>query len=186
MARTGRPRTLVLPMDEIRELAAQGLCLRQLAERYGCSRQAMLDRMREAGIPRLPPWSQPGSRNPAWKGGRQVDSDGYILIHQPDHPHANVAGCVREHRLVMEQIVGRYLLSTEVVHHKDGDKQNNAPSNLELYSKNSDHLRDELTGRTPNYSPEGRQRMRENGLRSANLRRAANRLKKAAGARPSQ
>lgn len=172
MSRIGRPRSVNLPMDEVRELAAQGWCLRELAEKYGCSRQCMLNRMREAGIPRLPPWSMPGSRNGSWKGGRQVDSDGYILIHAPGHQNANAAGYVREHRLVMESMLGRGLDPTEVVHHRDGDKQNNDPSNLELFSRNGDHLRHELTGRIPNWSEDGKRRIRE-GIRLAAARRRA-------------
>ena len=39
-----------------------------------------------------------------------------------------------KHRLVMEQILGRPLLESESVHHKDGDRANNHPSNLELWS----------------------------------------------------
>lgn len=169
----GRPRSVVLPMEEVRELAARGWCLRELAAKYGCSRQCMLDRMKEAGIPRLPPWSQPGHRNGAWKGGRQVDSDGYILIYQPEHPHANAAGCVREHRLVMEAMIGRHLEPSEVVHHRDGNNQNNHPSNLELFSRNSDHLRAELIGRVPNWTEDGRRRIREGVRRSVTRRPAA-------------
>jgi hypothetical protein len=45
---------------------------------------------------------------------------------------------VREHRLVMEQILGRKLLHNEVVHHKDHNKRNNDPSNLEVKTK-SEH-----------------------------------------------
>ncbi len=37
-----------------------------------------------------------------------------------------------EHRIVMEQILGRPLGTYEVVHHKDGNKKNNSPENLEL------------------------------------------------------
>lgn len=146
MARTGRPRTVSLPMDEVRVLASKGWCLRELAEKYGCSRQCMLDRMREAGIPRLPPWSQPGNRNGQWDGGRAIDTDGYVLVYSPEHPMRTNAGYVREHRLVMEKALGRYLTRNEVVHHKDKDKQNNDPSNLEVFDSNADHLREELAG----------------------------------------
>jgi hypothetical protein len=46
-----------------------------------------------------------------------------------------------EHRVVMEQKLGRRLRRNEVVHHIDGDSWNNDPSNLELttQSKHASH-----------------------------------------------
>lgn len=38
------------------------------------------------------------------------------------------------HRHVMEQVLGRRLLPTEHVHHRDGDRKNNDPANLEVMS----------------------------------------------------
>lgn len=42
---------------------------------------------------------------------------------------------VRQHRHRMEQKLGRKLLKGEVVHHKDENKTNNEPDNLELMSE---------------------------------------------------
>lgn len=39
-----------------------------------------------------------------------------------------------EHRVVMEKILGRKLGKYETVHHKDGNKANNSPDNLELWA----------------------------------------------------
>jgi hypothetical protein len=44
-----------------------------------------------------------------------------------------------QHRVVMERIIGRPLKSREVVHHKDGNKRNNSPDNLELLPSRAEH-----------------------------------------------
>lgn len=72
--------------------------------------------------------------SPNWKGGRTVHRKGYISVHAPDHPRAS-GNYVFEHILVMEDILGRHLLPGENVHHKNGQKTDNDPSNLELWVK---------------------------------------------------
>lgn len=47
---------------------------------------------------------------------------------------------VLQHREVMEEHLGRPLARWEIVHHKDGDKRNNTPSNLEVM-RQGDHAR---------------------------------------------
>jgi HNH endonuclease len=73
-----------------------------------------------------------GSQAPNWRGGRYIKAEGYVVVYNPTHPYKNNFGYIREHRLVMEQHLGRYLKPDEYVHHKDGNKQNNHISNLEL------------------------------------------------------
>lgn len=80
-----------------------------------------------------------GDKNGSWKGGRTV-SRGYIYVHILDHPHAR-KNYIAEHRLVVEQQIGRYLLPKEEVHHLERNKKDNTPSNLIAFINKSAHLR---------------------------------------------
>ena len=68
---------------------------------------------------------------PNWKGGRKKNPQGYVLVYLPSHPQAQ-GGYVKEHRLVMEQKLNRLLIASELVHHKNGVKDDNRPENLIL------------------------------------------------------
>lgn len=75
-----------------------------------------------------------GKNHPNWKGGKYIDKYGYIWIYNSDHPNRKQGNYVREHRLVMEKYLGRYLKSKEKVHHINGIKNDNRIGNLELVS----------------------------------------------------
>ena len=81
-----------------------------------------------------------GENSPNWKGGRVRDKHGYIRIRTPRHP-ANVDGYVFEHRLVMERYLGRLLKPDEVVHHRNGVKDDNRLENLSLEVCGEHHRR---------------------------------------------
>lgn len=64
-------------------------------------------------------------------GAKKKRTDGYISVYAPDHPNTK-DGMVFEHHLVMEHHIGRCLVKGEVVHHKNGIKDDNRIENLQL------------------------------------------------------
>ena len=70
-----------------------------------------------------------------YKGGKHLSSSGYLDV--------LVAPCryKQEHRIVMENEIGRKLLNQEVVHHVNGIRSDNRIGNLILFKSNSEHLK---------------------------------------------
>jgi len=66
---------------------------------------------------------------------------GYKRVINKTHHKVDAKGYVREHLLFMEQKLGRLLKECEVVHHVDGNKLNNSPNNLEVFSSQSEHMK---------------------------------------------
>lgn len=152
--------------SQVAEWYASGLNMQSIAESVGSSRGRVRESLLRSGIRSRPsPTFPSGESNPSWTGGRTIDKGGYVLVRCVWHPNANRSGYVREHRLVVECILGRFLTSQEVVHHRNGVRDDNRPENLQLYGTNADHLRDELTGRVPKWTEAGLQRLRQVALR---------------------
>lgn len=77
------------------------------------------------------------SRECGWMGRkrRPISSAGYLVPSGYRRLHKRGGQKVYEHREVMEEILGRKLRANENVHHKDGNRSNNHPENLELWVK---------------------------------------------------
>ena len=132
-----RTSRLVVHHDRIRELALTGqYSTTEIARLIGEKNAEQVRRyMVRHNMPRIAEGARKGAKNHGWRGGRIIDADGYVQVHQPDHPNAKSNGKVYEHRLVMEQVLGRYLEPEEVVHHINGIKDDNRPENLALFAK---------------------------------------------------
>lgn len=101
-------------------------------DRNYCSKQCRKDQYPE----------RQKTNSPKYKGGRYITSNGYAMVRlYPDNPlyghlpYSN-KNYVLEHRLVMSQMLGRPMVKGETVHHKNGDKTDNRPENLELRTGN--------------------------------------------------
>ena len=59
--------------------------------------------------------------------------NGYVVRFDPENQNASSNGQVYEHRHVMSEMLGRPLRQGENVHHKNGNRSDNRPENLELW-----------------------------------------------------
>lgn len=76
--------------------------------------------------------------HPLWNGGI-YKSRGYIFVYCPDHPRVNKRPYMRQHILIIEAHLQRYLNyygqgndNNEVVHHINGIRDDNRIENLQL------------------------------------------------------
>lgn len=78
-----------------------------------------------------------------------ITDNGYMFTYKPNHPSSNENGYVYEHRLVAEKYLGRYLKSTEPIHHigikysinSDKNKLDNRSKNLYFFSTLNEHTK---------------------------------------------
>ena len=125
--------------DQIRLLADGVKTNNEIAAILGIHRNTVQRTLTKLDLPRRKSGGVTGAGvgglNSQYAGGRRVLLTGYAQVLAPSsHPYRLSTGYILEHRLVMEQTLGRYLQPTEVVDYIDGLRLHNAPSNLRLFS----------------------------------------------------
>lgn len=106
-------------------------CDRRPVSRWMCNKHAM---QRAAGIidDRGQQLRALGSQGRPRKQERWSHR-GYVVVYAPaGHPNARRDGTILEHRLVVSTFLGRPLEEWEIVHHKNGTRDDNRIDNLEL------------------------------------------------------
>lgn len=126
----GRIRVL-LDEQYVASMFHAGHTAKEIAAAIGCSVTPVRKTLTKLDL-RRPAKPRPGvgsgAGNPMWRGGRRMRRDGYVELWTPE-------GVQLEHRVVMEKHLGRALEASEIVHHRDGNKSNNAIENLELMTQ---------------------------------------------------
>jgi DNA-binding CsgD family transcriptional regulator len=160
--------------ETVLRMCEEGCSLSEIGRTVGTKNEEVKKFLRRNGVAKEFPTYAVGERHYAWKG-RLVDKNGYVLIHCKGHPNARKhTHYVFEHRLVVEESLGRYLLPTEVVHHINGVRDDNRLENLQVFQSNADHLAVDLKGRCPKWTPEGKERIRRALLQRWSAWRSAN------------
>lgn len=89
---------------------------------------------------------KPGDKHFNWKGGKYLNYRGYVYVLSPSHPFRGQRNYVREHRIIIEKYLGRYLKPEEKTHHINGIRNDNRLENLILFKNNSVHMAFEQGG----------------------------------------
>lgn len=114
--------------EDIVRLYISGLSQELIASKYGAHQITISRIVRSAGVLI--------HNRTLRKGGRTITSCGYVGMTIPsNHVFAsmrNSLGYVPEHRLRMAEHLGRPLLKSESVHHKNGNRKDNRIENLQL------------------------------------------------------
>jgi len=114
----------------LRKMTDNGFTAQQIAKKYSVNVTSAYNWLHAYGLPIYDYYHK----------GFIINHSGYKLVKATGENSSNNNGYIREHRKIMENFLGRKLSKKEIVHHKDGDKTNNAFENLQILNK-SEHCK---------------------------------------------
>lgn len=123
-------------VSKIQPLLAKGMETKDIASEVGVSLTTVIKAAKTLKV----------KLNDKCHKGYIITHNGYKMLKVPSHPYRDSKGYVREHRLVMEAKIGRYLKPDEVVHHINHDKLDNRIENLEITDLPT-HTKEHHTGK---------------------------------------
>lgn len=153
-------------LEQIRALADGQRTSEEIGQLLGVVPRNVRKYLTRYDLPRLDCGSRHGENNHQFDTGRRVTLQGYVQVTPPaGHSTAKPrpgrpSTWIFEHRLVLEQTLGRPLLPTERVDHIDGLTLHNSPDNLRPFQSNALHLQETLTGKVPRWSDAGYENMK--------------------------
>lgn len=121
----------MLSVKKVTALYTQGFSLSDIAKQTGKSKASVFRFFKKHDIKTDP---KRRKKTP----GSKIIRNGYVWVKVKTHPQSNYGGYVREHILVMEKKIRRFLFLDEVVHHIDFNPLNNKFKNLQLM-KDKEH-----------------------------------------------
>lgn len=138
----------------------KGLGAMEIAKILNVSYSVVYDSLHRYGIPMRNPseaqsqvtknLASKGLKHFNWRGGKTHHLDYVLIALNPKdffYPMTRKgSNYVREHRLVMAKHLGRNLQRWEIVHHKNGIRDDNRLENLELVSSNGQHIKEHSEG----------------------------------------
>lgn len=126
-------------LAEMERLYRAGYSTHDIGKQFGCLMGSVWRRLRDRGVQ----MRAAGERGVTTKARPRLAAHGYVLV-----------GHEYEHRRVAEAMLGRQLHAGEHVHHKNHDKTDNRPENLEVLSESEHHLLHSVAKWTPTMDTE--------------------------------
>lgn len=124
--------------------------MQKTADFFGVSKKLILNYMKKFDIPRRE-WKakpKPPKAPDTFHKGYITTWNGYKKVKAPEgHPKKDNKGYIAEHILIAESQIGRYLKEDEIIHHINGNKQDNRIENLQVLTKTEHkkiHLQDNI------------------------------------------